>query len=66
MRRVQEIESVIDSLAEDEYSELRDWFWERDWAKWDREIEVDAVSGRLDFLLQEARDAKAQETLRDL
>ena len=66
MRRVQEIESVIDSLAEDEYSELRNWFWERDWVKWDREIEVDAASGRLDFLLQEARDGKSQETLRDL
>ena len=66
MSKVQEIESVIDSLAENEYSELRDWFWKRDWVKWDREIEVDAAAGRLDFLLQEARDAKAQETLRDL
>jgi hypothetical protein len=66
MRRVQEIESVIDSFAEDEYNELRDWFWERDWAKWDREIEADAASGRLDFLLQEARDGKGQETLRNL
>jgi len=64
--RIEELESTIDALPPDEYSALRQWFWERDWAKWDREIEVDAASGKLDSLLQEARDAKSNGALRSL
>ena len=63
---IREIESAIVALSADEYSELRNWFWERDWEEWDRQIETDAVSGRLDFLFQEARDAKANGTLQAL
>jgi hypothetical protein len=66
MTRIEELESAIDALPADQYSMLRDWFWERDWAKWDREIEVDAASGKLDSLFQEAQDAKANGTLRPL
>ena len=64
--RIDELESAIDALPDDEYGALRDWFWERDWAKWDREIEVDAASQELDFLFQEAEGAKANGTLRPL
>ena len=64
--RIEELESAIDALPADQYSLLRDWFWERDWAKWDREIEADAASGKLHFLLQEAQGAKASGTLRPL
>lgn len=28
------------------------------WKKWDREIEADAASGKLDFLIQEAVETK--------
>ena len=63
MTRVEQLESAIDALPDDEYGALRDWFWERDWAKWDREIEADAASGKLDFLHQEAQDAKANGRL---
>ena len=64
--RIGELESAIDALPADEYSALRDWFWERDWAKWDRQIEADAASGKLDLLFQEAQAAKASGTLRPL
>ncbi|MBI3119605.1 MAG: hypothetical protein HYZ00_13000 [Candidatus Hydrogenedentes bacterium] len=64
--RIEKIESAINALSPDEYGELRNWFWERDWARWDRQIEADATSGKLDFLVQEARDAKAGGTLRPL
>ena len=66
MTRIEELESAIDALSADEYHALRNWFWERDWETWDRQIAADAVSGKLDFLLQEARDAKANGTLRSL
>lgn len=64
--RIEELVSAIEALSPDEYSALRDWFWERDWAKWDREIEVDAASGKLDSLLQETLDAKSNGALRSL
>lgn len=45
---------------------LRQWFAERDWAAWDREVEEDAKSGRLDFLAEEAEVAGREARLFDL
>jgi len=66
MSGLEEIERAIDALPEKEYGEFRRWFLERDWAKWDQEIEADSASGRLDFLIREAQEAKAKGTLREL
>jgi len=66
MSRLREIEMAIDALPDEEYSELRRWFLERDWAKWDRQIEADSASGSLNFLVKEAREAKGQGTLKPL
>jgi len=35
--------------------ELVHWFSERDWDKWDMEIEEDSQSGKLDFLYEEGK-----------
>jgi hypothetical protein len=64
MTKLREIELAIGSLPEEEYGEFRRWFLERDWAKWDRQIETDSASGKLDFLIMEAQDAKAKGTLK--
>jgi hypothetical protein len=66
MTRVQEIELAIESLSPDEYTRLRDWFAERDWAYWDRQIEADSVTGKLDFLIQEALAEKTRGQLKAL
>jgi len=66
MTTVEELELAVDSLTQEEYSRFRRWFLDRDWKKWDREIEEDAKAGRLDFLLQEAAEAKNRKRLRDL
>jgi hypothetical protein len=66
MTKIEELEMAITSLPEEDYSQLRRWFLERDWEKWDREIEADAESGKLDFLLQEAAEAKKNNQLKDL
>ena len=58
MTKVEELKMAITSLPEEDYSQLRRWFLERDWERWDRELEADAESGELDFLLQEAAEAK--------
>ena len=42
------------------------WFAERDTEAWDNEIEKDAASGKLDFLVEEALDEKRKGKLREL
>jgi hypothetical protein len=66
MSKLREIELAVDSLPEEEYSEFRRWFLERDWAKWDCQIEADSAAGKLDFLIKEAEEAKAKGTLKPL
>jgi len=66
MTKVEEIEREIESLPEHDFERLREWFSEKDWGKWDREIKADSESGRLDFLFSEAKDSKKNGKLRDL
>jgi hypothetical protein len=63
---VEAIQAAIASLAPEEYARLREWFIERDWEQWDRQIEADAQAGKLDFLIAEAMVEKVQGQLRDL
>ncbi len=65
MEKVEDIQAAIESLPEDEYVRLRSLFSEKDWEKWDRQIEVDSESGKLDFLVKEAVEEKAEGKLRD-
>lgn len=66
MSRVQAIKEAIESLPDEEYSEIRQWFSEKDWQKWDSQIETDVVSGNLDFLVREALEEKTKGQLKDL
>jgi hypothetical protein len=66
MSKIEEIEAAIESLSEEEYVRLRKWFSEKDWEKWDRHIEADSKSGKLDFLIREAFDEKAKGKLKGL
>ncbi len=58
MSRITEIQRAILSLPEADYLQLRHWFNELDWEKWDRQIEADSESGKLDFLIDEALEPK--------
>jgi len=64
--KVDEIKGAIESLPEEEYALLRHWFSEKDWQKWDRQFEVDAKSGKLDFLVKESFEAKKRGKLKNL
>ncbi len=57
---------VIESLSIGDFSRLREWFIERDWQRWDEQLEADASAGKLDFLKKEAEAAKQSGELRDL
>ena len=66
MTTVTEIQRAIEELAESDYAELMRWIQERDWEKWDEELEEDVRAGRLDALAANALEAKARGELRDL
>jgi hypothetical protein len=52
MSTLKDIEAAISSLSPTDFSELRDWFVRMEEEKWDRQIESDARSGRLDALYE--------------
>ena len=66
MAKVDDIKTAIESLPEQEFIALRDWFSEKDWEKWDRQIEMDSDSGKLDFLIEEALEEKRNGQLKGL
>jgi hypothetical protein len=54
MGKLEQIENAIKALTAAEFEQLRAWFAEFDAANWDRRLEADVASGRLDKLAQRA------------
>ena len=54
MSKVDELKSEIERLPTEEFSELVRWLSEKDWERWDKQIEADSEAGKLDFLEREA------------
>ncbi len=65
MTTVEKIQTEIQSLSVEEYELLRLWFFERDWKKWDKQIERDDKAGKLDFLIEEAFAEKRARQLKE-
>lgn len=65
MSELQELEERIQNLSPEELAKFRQWFIEFDHLVWDKQIEADAKSGRLDHLVAEAladfKGGKARE-----
>jgi hypothetical protein len=66
MMQVEQIKAEIELLPQDKFIQLRKWFAEKDWERWDEQLEKDSLAGRLDFLLEEAQTAKAKDKLPEL
>ena len=66
MASITKIQEEILALSETDYQQLRQWLNELDEDEWDRQIEADSNAGRLDFLIDEAREAKEKGTLKNL
>ncbi|MDP9254790.1 MAG: hypothetical protein M3O66_07635 [Verrucomicrobiota bacterium] len=64
MSTVDEIKKAASALTLNEREELLSWLLDLD-DDWDRQMARDAASGKLDFLIEEARTAVREETLRD-
>jgi hypothetical protein len=56
MADVKSLEKAVEALDPSALAEFRRWFAEFDAAAWDRQLEADAASGKLDALLAEAED----------
>ena len=54
MTKVKKIEQDVRKLNRDELAAFRKWFREYDSDEWDRQIEEDVRSGKLDKLADEA------------
>lgn len=54
MGNVKSIEQAVEALPPSELAEFRRWFAEFDAAAWDKQIEQDAIAGKLDGLAAEA------------
>jgi len=61
---VDEIKKAAGALSVNEREELLSWLLDVD-DEWDRQMGKDAAAGKLDFLIEEARTAVREETLRD-
>lgn len=66
MSKVDELKTEIERLPQEEFAELIRWLSEKDWERWDKEIEADSAAGTLDFWVREALEEKAKGTLKDL
>lgn len=65
MTKVEKLEKEIRNLSAAELAAFREWFREYDSNEWDRRIEEDIQSGKLDALAKEALAAhEAGETRR--
>jgi hypothetical protein len=59
-----EIKKAAGALSVNEREELLSWLMDVD-DDWDRQMTKDADAGKLNFLIEEARTAVREETLRD-
>lgn len=56
MPDVKALEDAVKALQPQDLAEFRSWFAEFDLAVWDKMIDTDAASGKLDALLAEAEE----------
>ena len=65
MSRVEEIEAAIEGLPPEEYRRIVQWFLLREQGRWDEQMDTDSVTGKLDFLFDEAQSESAKGLLSD-
>jgi hypothetical protein len=66
MSKIEQLEREIEKLSRAQLAKFRDWFQRHDAAEWDRQIEADAQSGRLDKLADKALAAHKAGKTKDL
>ena len=54
MIEIEKLEREVQKLNREELAAFRDWFRQYDSDEWDRQIEQDALAGKLDSVAEEA------------
>ncbi len=65
MSRVEQIEREIEQLSPAEFEQVARWVLELHHARWDAQLDRDATSGKLDFLVEEAQTEQQAGLLKD-
>jgi hypothetical protein len=58
MSRVEEIEDAIDRLGPEEFQRIARWVHEREQQRWDKQLDRNPNSRKLDFVFEEARNER--------
>lgn len=66
MSKLDQIEKTVASLSDEELKSFADWFDDLRWQRWDRRIEEDVRAGRLDGLIESARNEIAAGKIKPL
>lgn len=66
MTQIELLEQQIAELDGDSFSKLREWFIEFDQSLWDKQLEADSNTGKLDFLINAALAEHHAGKTRDL
>ena len=65
MSSVEEIERAIQELSRDEFARIAQRVHALEQERWDSELDRDASSGKLDFLIAEVQEDRKQGRLKD-
>ena len=66
MTQVEELQTRIRNLPSEDFSELREWFFQLEDDLWDQQISADFKAGKFDKIIQKARAEFAEGKAREL
>ena len=66
MSNVEELESAVQKLSQEDLAAFRKWFTDFDAERWDRQLELDVAAGKLDALAEEALEDARKGRCKDL
>lgn len=66
MGKIERIQQQVQALTPDEFASFREWFLVFESDAWDRQIERDAVAGKLDAMAQRALKEHSEGKTRPL
>jgi hypothetical protein len=66
MSEIEELESRVQNLPKEEFTKFRDWFFEIENERWDKQIAADFHAGKFNQLIKNAKEEFAQGKARQL
>ena len=65
MSTVEQVEDALRRMTPEERATFRAWYAEFDADEWDRQLATDVATGRLDWLIAEAKQDKHEDRCTD-